>query len=65
VQGGCESAERWWGHIRSKSFKGGLLVLRIHGRELIELNPTARVGCKDVRFLPIADIPSCTAHVGF
>jgi hypothetical protein len=23
------------GHIRSKSFKGGLLVLHIHGREVI------------------------------
>ena len=46
----------WWGHLRSKSFKGGLLVLRIHGREVIWLNPTARVGGKDARLGPKADI---------
>ena len=31
-------------------FKGDLLVLRIHGREVIWLNRAARVGCKDVCF---------------
>ena len=30
--------------------RGGLLVLRIHGREVIWLNLTARVGGKDVCF---------------
>jgi len=49
VQNDWESAGRWWGNLRSKSFKGDLLVLRIHGREMIWLNPTAWVGRKDVR----------------
>jgi hypothetical protein len=52
MQDDCESAGRWWGHLRSKSFKRDLLVLRIHGREVIWLNPTARVGCKDDRLCP-------------
>jgi hypothetical protein len=36
------------------------VVLHIHGREVIEQNVAARVGCKDVRFWPKADICSCT-----
>lgn len=50
VHHGCGSAGHWWGHLRSKSFKGGLLILRIHGREVIWLNLTAQVGGKDVCF---------------
>ena len=30
----AESARHWWGHLRSKSFKGDLLVLRLRGAEM-------------------------------